>query len=135
MWEHFSVPSDVPPGRCFVESQEAHECGTILNEEATDADPRLDPRLSRHSSRLPPGVDDRNPQQVEQWGSPGRTRDPKGLAQAIWDELVGESLGTRPADKLLTVAAYDAGNELAVYVDALALGDRLPDAPLFLAPG
>ena len=35
-------------------------------------DPRLDPRISRDFSRLPPGVDDRNPQQVEQRGSPGR---------------------------------------------------------------
>ena len=66
---------------------------------------------------------------------PPGPRDPQGIAQAIWDELVGESLGTRPADKLLTVAAYDAGNELTAYVDALALGDLLPDAPLFLAPG
>jgi hypothetical protein len=44
-------------------------------------------------------------------------------------------MGTRPTDKLLTVAAYDAGNELTAYVDSLALRDRLPDAPLFLAPG
>ncbi len=66
---------------------------------------------------------------------PPGPRDPQGIAQAIWDELVGESLGTRPADKLLTVAAYDAGNELTAYVDALAVGDLLPDAPLFLAPG
>ena len=44
-------------------------------------------------------------------------------------------MGTRPADKLLTVAAYDAGDELTAYVDALAVGDPLPDAPLFLAPG
>jgi Protein of unknown function (DUF4058) len=65
---------------------------------------------------------------------PGR-RDAQGIAQAIWDELVGEPLGTRPTDKLLTVAAYDAGNELTAYVDALAPGDLLPDAPLFLAPG
>jgi hypothetical protein len=66
---------------------------------------------------------------------PSGPRDPQGIAQAIWDELVGESLGTRPADKLLTVAAYDAGNELSAYVDALAVGALLPDAPLFLAPG
>jgi hypothetical protein len=66
---------------------------------------------------------------------PSGPRDPEGIAQAIWDELVGESLGTRPADKLLTVAAYDAGNELTAYVDALAVGALLPDAPLFLAPG
>jgi hypothetical protein len=62
-------------------------------------------------------------------------RDPNGLAQAIWDELVGESLGRRPADKPLTIAAYDAGNELSAYVDPLAVGDMMPDAPLFLAPG
>ena len=43
--------------------------------------------------------------------------------------------GTRPADKPLTVAAFDAGEELTAYVDALAVGDPLPDAPLFLAPG
>jgi hypothetical protein len=66
---------------------------------------------------------------------PPGPRDPQGLAQAIWDELVGESLGPRSADKLLTVSAYDAGNELTAYVDALAIGDLLPDAPLFLAPG
>jgi hypothetical protein len=66
---------------------------------------------------------------------PPGTRDPQGIAQAIWDELVGESLGTRPAEKPLTVAAYDAGNELTAYVDALAVGELLSDAPLFLAPG
>jgi hypothetical protein len=44
-------------------------------------------------------------------------------------------LGTRPADKLLTVAVYDAGSELTAYVDALVVGDLLPDAPLFLAQG
>ena len=36
---------------------------------------------------------------------PSGPRDPQGIAQAIWDEMVGESLGTRPADKLVTVAA------------------------------
>ncbi len=66
---------------------------------------------------------------------PTGPRDPQGIAQAIWDELVGESLGARPADKLLTVAAYDAGDALTAYVDALAVGDPLRDAPLFLAPG
>jgi hypothetical protein len=66
---------------------------------------------------------------------PPGPRDPFGIAQAIWDELVGEPLGTPTADKPLTVAAYDAGEELTAYVDELAVGDLLPDAPLFLAPG
>ncbi len=51
------------------------------------------------------------------------------------DELVGEPLGTRRTDKPLSVAAFDAGDELTAYVDALAAGDVLPDAPLFLEPG
>jgi hypothetical protein len=66
---------------------------------------------------------------------PAGPRDPHGIGQAIWDELVGETLGTRPVDKLLTVAAFDAGIELTAYVDALAVGDLLPDGPLFLAAG
>ncbi len=66
---------------------------------------------------------------------PPTPRDPSGIAQAIWDELVGEPLATRPADKPLTVAAFDAGEPLTAYVDNGAVGDRLPDAPLFLAPG
>jgi hypothetical protein len=66
---------------------------------------------------------------------PRGPRDPEGIAQAIWDELVGEPLGTRSAEKPLSVAAYDAGDQLTAYIDALAVGDLLPDAPLFLAPG
>jgi hypothetical protein len=65
---------------------------------------------------------------------PPGPRDPDGIAQAIWDELVGERLATRPADEPLTVAAFDAGEPLTAYVDSLAVGDPLPEAPLFLAP-
>lgn len=57
------------------------------------------------------------------------------MAQAIWNKLDGEPLESRPADKPLTVAAYDAGSEWNAYGDALAVGNPLPDAPLFLAPG
>jgi hypothetical protein len=66
---------------------------------------------------------------------PPGPRDPDGIAQAIWDELVGEPLATRPAGGPLTVAAFDAGEPLTAYVDSLAVGDALPEAPLFLAPG
>jgi hypothetical protein len=66
---------------------------------------------------------------------PPGPRDPEGIAQAIWDELVGEPLATRPADKSMTVTAIDAGEPLTAYVDWVAVGDPLPDAPLFLAPG
>ena len=66
---------------------------------------------------------------------PPGPRDPHGIAQAVWNELVGEPLATRPTDKLLSVAAFDAGEGLTAYVDALAVGAILPEAPLFLAPG
>jgi hypothetical protein len=66
---------------------------------------------------------------------PPGPRDPDGIGQAIWDELAGEPLATRPADEPLTVAAFDAGEPLTAYVESLAVGDPLPEAPLFLAPG
>jgi len=66
---------------------------------------------------------------------PPTARDPNGIAQAIWDDLVGEPLSTRTSDKPLTVAAFDAGEPLTAYADNVAVGDPLPDAPLFLAPG
>jgi hypothetical protein len=66
---------------------------------------------------------------------PPGPRDPGGIAQAIWDGLVGEPLASGLEDKPLTVAAFDAGEPLTAYVDTVAVGDPLPDAPLFLAPG
>ena len=66
---------------------------------------------------------------------PPGPRDPDGIAQAIWNELSDEPLAARPAEKPLSVAAFDAGEPLTAYVETLAVGDPLPDAPLFLAPG
>ncbi|QEH36000.1 hypothetical protein OJF2_45580 [Aquisphaera giovannonii] len=66
---------------------------------------------------------------------PPGPRDPSGIAQAIWDELIGDPLPPRPSDQPLTVAAFDAGEPLVANVDTLAVGDSLPEAPLFLAPG
>ena len=40
---------------------------------------------------------------------PPGPRDPRGIAQAIWDEVVGEPLETSTIDKPLTIAAFDAG--------------------------
>jgi hypothetical protein len=66
---------------------------------------------------------------------PTGPRDPAGLARAIWDELDNEPFAPRPEGKPLTVAAFDAGWPLTAYVEALAVGDPLPEAPLFLEPG
>ena len=66
--------------------------------------------------------------------SPGK-RDPQGIHKAIWDEFHEEELQL-PSDKPLTLAAYDAGldGEHVAYVEFVAVGDALPDMPLFLKP-
>jgi hypothetical protein len=66
---------------------------------------------------------------------PPTPRDPEGLHQVIWDEFPGPPLKPRPDDKPLTVMSIDAGDGPTAYADVLAVGDDLPDAPLFLAPG
>jgi hypothetical protein len=66
---------------------------------------------------------------------PPTPRNPEGLHQVIWGELTSEPFDARPADKLLTVAGYDASDVLTAYVEPLAVGDVLPEAPLFLEPG
>lgn len=66
---------------------------------------------------------------------PPTPRDPAGIHEVIWKELTDEPFEARPADKPLTVASYDAGGDMTAYVDPVAVGDALPDAPLFLAPG
>ena len=65
---------------------------------------------------------------------PPGPRDPEGIHQRIWDGFVGLPAEPRPADKPLTVVSYDAGERVA-YVNPVAVGDPLPEAPLFLAPG
>lgn len=62
---------------------------------------------------------------------PGR-RDPMGIHAAVWEEL-GES-NVMPNDKPLTLVAYSAGYCPTAYVEPIAVGDVLPDMPLFLTP-
>jgi hypothetical protein len=64
---------------------------------------------------------------------PPGPRDPAGVHKAVWDEFQEEDF-ERPADKPLTVAAYDAGPPRVAYVEFLAVADPLPEAPLFLEP-
>jgi len=64
---------------------------------------------------------------------PPNPRDPRRIHEAIWDEFEEESFAL-PADKPLTLASYDAGPLQAAYVEAVAVGDSLPDIPLFLQP-
>lgn len=62
---------------------------------------------------------------------PPSDRDPQGIHKAIWDEI-GNSPFALPADKPLTVAAYRATPTKTAYVEPVAVGDDLPDLPIFL---
>jgi hypothetical protein len=64
---------------------------------------------------------------------PPSPRDPQGIHKVIWDEFVEEDFQL-PAEKPLTLAAYDAGPERVAYVEPVGLGDILPEMPLFLKP-
>jgi hypothetical protein len=65
---------------------------------------------------------------------PRGPRDPQGIHHAIWEELTGEPFPT-PANQPLTLAAYDSSLTLRGYIEPLAVGDMLPDMPLFLEYG
>lgn len=64
---------------------------------------------------------------------PPSRRDPQGIHKVIWDRLHDEPFAL-PSDKPLTLAAYSSGNEMVAYVEPVAVGDVLPDMPIFLTP-
>jgi len=64
---------------------------------------------------------------------PPSRRDPQGIHKAIWDEIHDEPFEL-PSDKRLTLASYSAGLVKVAYVEPIAVGDVLPDMPLFLEP-
>jgi hypothetical protein len=60
-------------------------------------------------------------------------RDPNGIHGLIWGDFTGQDYSA-PADRPLTVAAYEAEPSVRAYVMPLKAGDELPDMPLFLEP-
>ncbi len=62
---------------------------------------------------------------------PPTPRDPDGMHGAVWAEVLGEPFAL-PPDKPLTLAAYSADAPVTAYVEPVAVGDALPDMPLFL---
>ncbi len=64
---------------------------------------------------------------------PPRRFDPDGLHGAIWEQF--NRPYAAPAAKPLTAAAYSAAQPVTCYVEPLAVGDPLPELPLFLTAG
>jgi hypothetical protein len=63
---------------------------------------------------------------------PPTPRDPLGMHEVIWDEIEEKDF-TLPEGKDRILASYETGGVRAYYVEAVGVGDILPDMPLFLA--
>jgi Protein of unknown function (DUF4058) len=64
---------------------------------------------------------------------PPKRRDPNGIHSLIWEEIQDEPF-LLPKDKPLTLVAYECGLVTRAYIEPIAVGDRLPDMPLFVEP-
>jgi hypothetical protein len=62
---------------------------------------------------------------------PPGPHDPQGVHKALWDQFVDHEFAL-PADKPLTVAAYQVEPIKTAYVEPIAVGDLLPEMPVFL---
>jgi len=62
---------------------------------------------------------------------PPSRRDPQGIHLAIWERIDDEPF-TLPPDKPLTLVSYASGADFVAYVEPVAVGDVLPDMPIFL---
>ncbi|MFM9960389.1 MAG: DUF4058 family protein [Planctomycetaceae bacterium] len=62
---------------------------------------------------------------------PPTPRDPNGIHKLIWDEILDEEF-TFPDGKDRILASYESGGEQSAFVEPIAVGDLLPDMPLFL---
>jgi hypothetical protein len=64
---------------------------------------------------------------------PPGSRDPHGVHAAIWEEVAGHPFQL-PADKPLTLVAYECDQITRAYIEPVAVGDVLPEMALFLEP-
>lgn len=64
---------------------------------------------------------------------PPGPRDPNGIHAAIWEQIDDDSFQL-PADQPLTVVAYECDLTTQAHIETMAVGQPLPDMPLFLMP-
>lgn len=64
---------------------------------------------------------------------PPGPRDPNGIHAAIWEDYTSDTFAL-PKNEPLTFVSYECSYVVRAYIETLAVGDRLPDMPLFLAP-
>jgi hypothetical protein len=64
---------------------------------------------------------------------PPGPRDPSGVYAANWAEVQDNPFAL-PADKPLTLVAYECDRATRAFIEPVAVGDPLPHMPLFLVP-
>jgi hypothetical protein len=64
---------------------------------------------------------------------PPSVRDPQGIHRAVWGDDCGPDYAL-PEDKPFTCVSYVGGSGAEAFVELVAVGDTLPDMPLFLTP-
>jgi hypothetical protein len=64
---------------------------------------------------------------------PPTSRDPEGIHAALWEEDDQRPFQL-PAEKQLTLVAYECALTTRAFIEPVAVGDPLPDMPLFLEP-
>jgi len=65
---------------------------------------------------------------------PPTPRDPSGIHKVIWDEIEERDFVLPPGKDRILVS-YETGDVRAWYLEAVGVGQTLPDMPLFLANG
>jgi hypothetical protein len=63
---------------------------------------------------------------------PPTPRDPLGIHKVIWDEIIDEPF-VFPEGKDRILVSYETHGVWGAYIEPVAVGDELPDMPLFLA--
>ena len=63
---------------------------------------------------------------------PGR-RDPNGIHAAIWAQVEDDPFQL-PPERPLTLVSYECDVITRAYIETIAVGEALPDMPLFLEP-
>jgi hypothetical protein len=66
---------------------------------------------------------------------PPTKRDPNGIHAAVWAEIEEGSDFRPPVEKPLMVVSYESAATVTAFIEPVAVGDVLPDMPLFLEAG
>jgi hypothetical protein len=65
---------------------------------------------------------------------PPSARDPQGIHGAVWSRYDEDKDFHLPAEMPLTLVAYAAGAGVRAFIEPVAVGQALPEMPLFLTP-